>query len=64
LLGLGYGSLSQNPADQPDPALVVLDPLWWAIVAMSLLLLARHRRNFQDLFQGKEKPVLFDKDSS
>ena len=64
LLGLGYGSLSQNPADQPDPAVIVLDPLWWAIVPMSLLLLARHRRNFQDLFQGKEKPVGFDKDSS
>jgi glycerol-3-phosphate acyltransferase PlsY len=62
LLGMGYGSLIQNP-ELPDLALTFSDPLWWAIVAMSVLLLARHRRNFQDLLQGKEKPVLSDQDS-
>lgn len=62
VLGMGYGSLIQNP-ELPDLALTFSDPLWWAIVAMSVLLLARHRRNFQDLLQGKEKPVLSDQDS-
>ena len=62
LLGMGYGSLIQNP-ELPDLALTFFDPLWWAIVAMSVLLLARHRRNFQDLIQGKEKPVFSDQDS-
>ena len=62
LLGLGYGSLIQNP-EGPALALTFSDPVWWAIVAMSVLLLARHRRNFQDLLQGKEKPVFSDQDS-
>ena len=62
LLGLGYGSLIQNP-EGPDLVLTFSDPVWWAIVAMSVLLLARHRRNFQDLLQGKEKPVFSDQDS-
>ena len=62
LLGLGYGSLIQNP-EGPALALTFSDPVWWAIVAMSVLLLARHRRNFQDLLQGKEKPVFSDRDS-
>jgi len=62
LLGLGYGSLIQTP-ESPDLALTFSDSVWWAIVAMSVLLLARHRRNFQDLLQGKEKPVFSDQDS-
>jgi acyl phosphate:glycerol-3-phosphate acyltransferase len=62
LLGLGYGSLIQTP-EGPALALTFSDPVWWAIVAMSVLLLARHRRNFQDLLQGKEKPVFSDQDS-
>ncbi len=60
LTGLAYGSLLQNP-EASDLTLTFSDPVWWAIVAMSLLLLARHRRNFQDLLQGKEKPVFGDK---
>jgi glycerol-3-phosphate acyltransferase PlsY len=54
LLGMGYGSLIQIP-EIHDVKWVLADPVWWALLGMSLLLLFRHRRNFQDLLQGKEK---------
>ena len=62
LFGVGYGSLIQTP-ESHELTLTFSDSVWWAIVAMSVLLLARHRRNFQDLLQGKEKPVFPDQDS-
>lgn len=62
LFGVGYGSLIQT-LESHELTLTFSDSVWWAIVAMSVLLLARHRRNFQDLLQGKEKPVFSDQDS-
>lgn len=52
---VGSGSPLQSDSSASTP--VLHDPVWWAVLLMTLLLLARHHSNIRGLLSGREKPM-------
>ncbi|MEN9765739.1 MAG: hypothetical protein RL397_1694 [Pseudomonadota bacterium] len=58
LAALGWvGSGSPLQGDPTAVTSLLHDPVWWAILVMTLLLLARHQSNIRGLLSGREKPM-------
>jgi len=58
LAALGWvGSGSPLQANPSAATPVLHDPVWWAVLLMTLLLLARHHSNIRGLLSGREKPM-------
>lgn len=58
LAALGWvGSGSPLQAEPTAVTPLLYDPVWWAILVMTLLLLARHQSNIRGLLSGREKPM-------